>query len=155
MSARHLLLPLLCMAVAVSGCAGGGSGAPAGQGGNGGGNTGNVAASTIDTSSCTEVPAALVTALSAKLPGITLSHVFIVKQSDQLFYVSGRMEGPGQAGIDVATFALTSEDPATATISAVGPNAANHSDFPDAGGDVPGSLTDPGAVTSNVCAKTK
>ncbi len=154
MKARHLLASLMCIAVAGTGCAGGGTGgtAAANGGNGGGGNAGNLR-SEVDTSACKELPADLVTAVSAKLTNITLSHVFRVKQSDKLFYVSGRMEGTGQAGNDIATFALTSESPASAQIYAVGPNASNYSDFEDAPADV-AALTDSAAVTSNSCAKT-
>ena len=154
MKARHLLASLMCIAVAGTGCAGGGTGGTAAaNGGNGGGGNAGDLRSEVDTSACKELPADLVTAVSAKLTNITLSHVFLVKQSDKLFYVSGRMEGTGQAGNDIATFALTSENPASARIYAVGPNASNYSDFEDAPADV-ATLTDTAAVTSNSCAKT-
>ena len=152
MKARHLLASLMCIAVAGTGCAGGGTGDTAAANGGNGGNAGDLR-SEVDTSACKELPADLVNAVSAKLTNITLSHVFLVKQSDKLFYVSGRMEGTGQAGNDIATFALTSENPASARIYAVGPNASNYSDFEDAPADV-ATLTDTAAVTSNSCAKT-
>jgi hypothetical protein len=152
MKARHLLVSLMCIAVAGTGCAGGGTGDTAAANGGNGGNAGDLR-SEVDTSACKELPADLVNAVSAKLTNITLSHVFLVKQSDKLFYVSGRMEGTGQAGNDIATFALTSENPASARIYAVGPNASNYSDFEDAPADV-ATLTDTAAVTSNSCAKT-
>jgi hypothetical protein len=155
MNACRLLVPLACIAALSTACAGGGGGANAGGGGGGGGdgNAGSIP-NTVDTSSCTEVPAELATAIAAKLTNITLSHVFLVKQSDSLFYVSGRMEGPAQAGNDVATFALTSEDPASASVYAVGPNASNYSSWED-GASVKASLDDTAAVSSNLCARTK
>jgi hypothetical protein len=146
---------MLCLFALAAGCGGGGSGAPE-QGGNGDGN-GNAGdlSSTFDTSQCQEVPAALAAALSGKLRNITLSHVYLVRQSGDLFYVSGRMEGSSQAGSDIATFALTSDDPTSAQIYAVGPNASNYSDFEDAGDGTPGSADDPAAVASTTCARTQ
>jgi hypothetical protein len=154
-AARDFLSPMLCLLALAAGCGGGGGGAPA-QDGNGGanGNAGDLS-STFDTSQCQEVPAALAAALSEKLTNITLSHVYLVKQSDDLFYVSGRMEGSSQAGSDIATFALTSDDPTSAQIYAVGPNASNHSDFEGAGDGNPGSGDDPAAVASTTCARTQ
>ena len=71
MKARHLLASLMCIAVAGTGCAGGGTGgtAAANGGNGGGGNAGNLR-SEVDTSACKELPADLVTAVSAKLTNI-------------------------------------------------------------------------------------
>jgi|tagenome__1003787_1003787.scaffolds.fasta_scaffold20989850_3 hypothetical protein len=153
MNVRRLLLPLACLAALSSACAGGGTGGNAAGGGGGGGGGTNAGSlpTTVDTSGCTEAPEALSQAVSAKLKGITLSHVFVVKQDDGTFYLSGRMEGPSQAGNDVATFELTSDDPTSASVSAVGPNATNYSEWP-AG---TGSTDDPAAKASNLCARTK
>jgi hypothetical protein len=155
MNASRLLLPLACMAALSTACAGGGTGGNAGGGGGGGNDNGGAVTSAVDTSGCKEAPPALVKAVSAKLTNVTLSHVYLVKQSDQLVYLSGRMEGPSQAGNDVATFALTSEDPASASVYAVGPNAGNYSDWEDATAGGTGSMDDTAAVASNLCARTK
>jgi hypothetical protein len=151
MNARRPLICATLLLLAASGCGGGASNAGGGGGGSAGIGGGIVS---YDRSKCSDAPAALATAVSAKLRNVTLSHPVIVQANDKLVYLSARMEGPSQAGNAIATFALTSTDPATAKIYAVGPNASNYSSWQQAPSDLAASLSDVSAATANLCAKT-
>ena len=149
MNARPILACLALVLVAAPSCGGG-------TVGGGGGSQPSVGGGIVsyDTSKCSDAPADLTSAVSAKLKNVTLSHAVIVQASDNLVYLSGRMEGPSQAGNSIATFALTSTDPSTAKIYAVGPNAGNYSSWEPAPSDLNASLSDVSAATANLCAKT-
>ena len=149
MNAPRLVVSATVLLLAAPGCGGGASNAGGGGGGGGGGGI-----PSYDTSKCSDAPAALASAVSAKLKNVTLSHPVIVQGSDNLVYLSGRMEGPSQAGNAIATFALTSTDPATAKIYAIGPNATNYSSWEPPPSDLAASLSDVAAATANACAKT-
>ena len=108
----------------------------------------------LDTADCKAAPPQLIAAIEARMGSFTLTHPFMVGDGDYQI-VAGRLEGPGRSGTDIATFAVKgAEDPTTATIYALGPNAAQSSDWEDAGADVdlPVSLDDAGAVAATGCA---
>ena len=144
--ATLLLLPATACGGSVSGGGGGGTGANP-----------NSLLYTQPTAGgdCQAADEALVEAVTAGLGARTLEHAYVAQQGD-VWIVAGTLVGAGLAGSDVGTFAVTSLDPATAEVYAVGGNANSFSEWEDASAaGVDASLDDDAAKAVASCAKQR
>jgi hypothetical protein len=154
---RWALISAVYCCLITAACGGGGASGGNGGGGNGAQPTssGVLITTVVDSAQCKAAPPDLVDAIQAKMGSFTLTHAFEAADGD-FAIVAGRLGGPGRSGTDIATFAVQgADDPATATVYALGPNAAQSSEWQEASTDTefPVGLDDAQALIAAGCAK--